>query len=163
LSLKFFVCFYTWPEDDKSDVEFGPLVISWSLKVFQVWWCLLSLLRSYEYDDLHIVWWCKSLAYERCHFLLIQDIDFWLIFFEIFYHSLLSFFGAYDALIHVQYNDGCIIWYCTLKQISVYLIVLQYFVIIKTLEELHKTLLVPTYCNWSCQKIRMSLFCQIQT
>jgi hypothetical protein len=39
--------------------------------------------------------------------------------------------------------DGYIIWSCTLEQILVCLIVLQYSVIIITLEELYKILLVP--------------------
>jgi len=85
-----------------------------------------------------------SSASERCPFLLIQWVDFWLTFHHIFYHSLLSFSCVSDALILAQYFDRYICWSCTLEQILVYPIVLQYFVMIKTLEELYKTFLVPT-------------------
>ena len=151
--LKFFVHFYTWSDEDKtklrsliettieydkSDVEFGSLKVFWSLKVFQVWWYLLSLMRFSEYDDLHIVRWCQSFAEVS---FLIQDVDFWLTFLPIFYRGLLSLFCASDALIHVNYLVEYIIWSCTLEQILVYPIVLQYFVIFKTFEELYKRLL----------------------
>jgi len=63
-----------------------------------------------------------------------------LTFLQIFYHSLLAF----DALIHVQILLNFILWSCTLEHILTHPIFLQYFVIIKTLEELYKTNFVPT-------------------
>jgi hypothetical protein len=73
--LKFFVCFYTWSEedkialrslietaieDDKSDVGFGSLMIfgsMWSSKsdgLFVIWQGLLSLMISTEFDEANL-------------------------------------------------------------------------------------------------------------
>jgi len=67
-------------------------------------------------------------------FLLIQGVEFWLTFLQIFW--LIS--CACDTLIHVQTLFNFNLWFCTLEHILANPIVLQYFVIIKTLEKLYK-------------------------
>ena len=128
---------WTAIEDDISDVDSGSLKFFWNLKVVQICWGVLCLASASESDDLHRVWYDQSSASKRRHFLLIHYVEFWLT----FYHCLLSFSCASDALIYIQYFDGYIIWSCTLEQKLVYSIIIQYFVIIKTLEQLYKQLL----------------------
>jgi len=71
-------------------------------------------------------------------FFLIQGVDFWFTFLQIFYHSLFSFSCASDILIHVHNIFNFNLCSCTLEHILANPIVFQYFVIIKTLEELYK-------------------------
>lgn len=74
----------TTSEDDKSNMAFGSLKIICSLESGG----LQSLMQIFSF-------WVAL-------FLLIQDVDFWLTFLHIFYHSLLDSLYASDALIHVQ-------------------------------------------------------------
>jgi len=65
-----------------------------------------------------------------------------------------NFSCSFDAFIHVQTLLNFNIWSCILEHILTYLIVLQYFVIIKTLEELYKSNFVLTICPFFKKKRR---------
>jgi len=63
-----------------------------------------------------------------------------------------NFSCSFDAFIHVQTLLNFNIWSCILEHILTYLIVLQYFVIIKTLEELYKSNFVLIICPFFKKK-----------
>ena len=114
---------WTSTEDDKFDVESGSLKCFWSLKVFQVWWGLLSLARSSESDDLLRIWWSLQLLRGVLFFWSTVLISGWPNFRSstIDYEFVLCFWWFNTCSI----LDGYIIWSCTLEHILVCPIVLQ--------------------------------------
>jgi len=99
----------------------------------------LRVFYSLEPDDLQSLI-CRA---SECNSSFDSSVDFWLTFLRILYQSF-NFFCVSDALIYVQTLINFNLRSYTLKHILVYPLVLQYFVIIKTLEALYKSIFFST-------------------